>query len=289
MLTTELDDVDGEPVWSCPQDTELTEGALGWDRLGVGARCEAWLVWFVPLWCPAVVKIARPHQVSHPRARRSLTREVAALHDNQHPSLPRLYRDGRHAALPHVVLEYIDGPALDEEIPDPLDEPEAALLGAQLLAGLLALHHRGIAHIDVKPANVILRDMRPVLIDFGSARGIGSPQPPGRPVGTAGYAAPELEAGEPIAAAMDLYGLGTILHEAITGRPTFDPALPAADRPPPQPVGSSALAELILALLRADPAKRPTPSEALTTFADTLPGDLRPWPTWADAALAGHG
>ncbi len=282
MLTTELD-VDGKPVWSCGQDTELIEGALAWDRLGVGLRCEAWLVWFVPMWCPAVVKIPRPHQIGQPRARRSLAREVAALGGNNHPSLPRLYRDGTEEARPHLVLEYIDGPALDEE--PALDEPEVALLGAQLLTGLLALHQRGVAHVDVKPENVVLRDMRPVLIDFGSARHIGTPQPAGRPVGTAGYAAPELEASEPIAASMDLYSLGALLHEARTGRRTFDPALPAAERPPAPPLGHSPLAELVLALLDPDPAKRPTPADALTTFADTLPEDLRPWPRWADATL----
>jgi serine/threonine protein kinase len=147
------------------------------------------------------------------------------------------------------------------------------------------LHHRGIAHVDVKPENVILRDLRPVLIDFGSARQLGTPQPSGRPVGTPGYAAPELEAGEPISASMDLYGLGALLHEARTGQRTFDPDLPAADRPPPRPLGDSLLAELILALLDPNPAKRPTPAKALVTFADALPEDLRPWPHWADAAL----
>jgi serine/threonine protein kinase len=284
VLSRDVDELDGAPVWSCAQGDELPGGYLAWERLGVGLRCETWLVWSVPLWCPAVLKLPRPHQVEHPRAARSLAREVAALGGDPHPALPRLYRDGTAADIPHIVMEHIDGPALDEELASSgaLSEPEVALLGAQLLTGLLALHRNNIAHVDLTPANIILRDMRPVLIDFGAARRIGTPQPAGRLNGTPGYAAPELETGEPISAGMDLYGLGAILHEASTGRPTFDPTYPAPERPPPQALGHTPLAELVLALLRPDPAKRPYSHEALTTFAATVPEDLRPWPSWAD-------
>jgi serine/threonine protein kinase len=282
VLDTALDDQDGAPVWWCAPGSELPGGYRAWDRLGVGLRCETWLVWSVPLWCPAVLKLPRPHQVAHPRAARSLGREVAALEGNPHPALPRLYRDGTAAELPHIVIEYVDGPTLEEElgVNGPLEEPEVALLGAQLLTGLLALHHRGIAHVDVKPANVVLRDMRPVLIDFGSARRIGTPQPPRRPVGTPGYAAPELEDCAPITAGMDHYALGATLREALTGQLAFDPATGPARSP--RLVGASALTRLVGALLEPNPADRPSTAEALTTFAGAVPADLRPWPVWVD-------
>ena len=291
MLSTDIDEQDGAPVWLCAPGSELPGGFLAWERLGVGLRSETWLVWSVPLWCPAVLKLTRPHQIEHPRAARSLTREAAALSGQPHPALPRLYRDGSTADIPHIAMEYIDGPALDEELTanGPLAEPEVALLGAQLLTGLVGLHRRGMAHVDLTPANIILRDLRPVLIDFGSARRIGRSQPIGRPIGTPGYAAPELETGEPISSGMDLYGLGAILHEALTGHPTFDPSYPGPERPPPQALGHSALGELVLTLLHPDPAKRPYTHEALTTLADTVPDDLRPWPTWADPLAPGAG
>jgi serine/threonine protein kinase len=284
MLMKRLDYEDGAPVWSCQPGTELLDGFLAWERLAVGSRCETWLVWSGWMWCPAVLRLTRPHHVEHPRGGSPLVREVAALHGNQHPALPRLYRDGITARVPFIALEYIDGPTLHEELAtaEPLDEPEVALLGAQLLTGLLALHRRGIAHLNLAPKTVVLRDMRPVLIDFGSTRRLGARQT-GYAIGTAGYTAPELVGGEPIAATMDLYSLGAILHEALSGRPTFDPTVTTRERALPQSIGETPLAELVSALLNPDPAKRPPATEALTTFARTVPGDLRPWPSWADA------
>jgi serine/threonine protein kinase len=110
-----------------------------------------------------------------------------------------------------------------------------------------------------------------VLIDFGSARRLGSPQPPGRPVGTVGYAAPEMETCEPVSAAMDLFGLGTVLVEAITGEPFPDaPKLPR-----------SRLSRLLRQLLADNPGERGTTSEVLIRLA-AASGVERPWPEWLD-------
>jgi serine/threonine protein kinase len=284
MLMKRLDHEDGAPVWSCRAGTELVDGFLAWQRLAVGSYCETWLVWSGWMWCPAVLRLTRPHRVEHPRGTSPLAREVAALNGNHHPALPRLYRDGSTARVPYLALEYVEGPRLDEEltVDVPLEEPEAALLGAHLLTGLLALHRRGIAHLGLTPKAVVLRDMRPVLIDFSAARRIGPRPRAGRSAGAPGYGAPELEYGEPVAATMDLYSLGAVLHEALCGEPAFDPATPARERPLPRPLGQSRLAELVTALLDPDPGKRPLAAEALTTFARTMPHDLRPWPVWAD-------
>jgi eukaryotic-like serine/threonine-protein kinase len=267
---------DGEPVWSCPPGEELIDGVRAIERISVGRRCETWLVWSLPLWCRAVVKLTRPHQTNAC----PLGREVAALNGNLHPALPRLYRDASAKPVPHILLEHIDGPTLDEELctSEPLDEAEVALLGAQLLIGLLALHRRSIAHVDLRPDNVVLRDLRPILVGFGAARRFGTQRAPVH----GGYTAPELEAGKPVAPSMDLYSLGAILHEARTGTPTFDPDLPAADRPEPDPIGETPLANLIAALLHPAPAARPTSVETLTRLACCLPDDLRPWPIWVD-------
>src|SRR2546422_7348472 len=90
MLSTDIDGQDGARVWSCARGTELPGGFLAWHRLGVRPRCETWLVWSVPIWNPAVLKLARPHHIQDPRAAASLAREAAALNGNQHPALPRL-------------------------------------------------------------------------------------------------------------------------------------------------------------------------------------------------------
>src|SRR4051794_22104934 len=202
-----VDTEDGLPVWQAAEGCELPGGTLALEQLGVGRRCETWLVWSPQLWSPAVLKLARPHQIRHPRGVLALCRETAALAGNLHPALPRLLADGTSDPVPHILIEYIDGPALDEEIDEngAIGAEEAALLGAQLLPAVTSLHHRGLAHLDVKPANVVLRDGHPVLLDFGATHPIGSLQPAGNPVGTEGYCAPEQEACEPVSIAMDLY------------------------------------------------------------------------------------
>jgi eukaryotic-like serine/threonine-protein kinase len=315
MIDNAVDDEDGEPVWSYPENAPMPGGHRAWERLGVGLRCETWLVWSPQLWGPAVVKLPRPHQVAHPRVARSLIREVAALRDNHHPVLPRLYADGVSAIVPYIAVEYVDGPALADEIDltGPLCADDVALLGIQVLTGLRTLHRRGLAHVDVKPDNIVLRDGRPVLIDFGSAREIGAKQPAGRPVGTPGYAPPEMEACEPITAAMDVFALGITLREAMTGQQPLvevgaeagapmggragapiggrGGGAPAGDRESAFQLGTPGgapapadgrLDEVIDALCARDPAGRPSVDAALTLLCEVLPDDLRPWPAWAD-------
>ncbi|MGW1342706.1 serine/threonine-protein kinase [Kribbella sp. NPDC002412] len=257
-----VDTVDGLALWDWAEGCELPGGMLALERLGVGHRCETWLVWSAELWAPAVLKVARPHQVGHPRAVKALRREIAALAGAWHPALPHLIAAGTDHPIPHLVLEYVDGPTLADELDSdgPLPADQVALLGAQVLPALMTLHNRGLAHLDVKPENIVLRDGRPVLIDFGTARAIGSPQPAGRPVGTVGYASPDQEACAPVSVAMDLYSLGETLKEAV------------------QTLG---LSTILSRLTAPEPADRGTTTEALVALA-TAAGDLRPWPSWLD-------
>ncbi len=269
---TELD-ADGAPVWARAEGQELVPEVAAWRRLGVGLRCETWLGWSRRGWHPVVVKIARPHQVAHPRAWASLTREVYVLTRVRHPSVPVLYGSRLDGARPHVLLEYVDGPDLADELDDggPFDAVSAARLATQLLSALAAVHGTGAAHLDVKPENVLIRDGRPVLVDFGSARPIGSSQPVGQPVGTVGYAAPEMEACRPVSAAMDAYGVGMVLREALAG------GVRTRRR-----TSNAAVAAVAEQLTAADPAGRPTVPEALAALAAATGPDLL-WP----ASVAG--
>ena len=277
---------DGDPVWDFKQGDRMVDGIVAWERLGEGARCETWLGWSRPLWCPVVVKLARPHQRTHPRATNSLAREVAAIGDNPHPVLPRMFAAGLDTEIPHVVVEYVDGDSLDAVIEDngPFDGPSTALLAVQLLSALVSLHGRGLAHLDIKPENVVVRDGRPVLVDFGSARELGRPQPTGHPVGTPGYAAPEMEACEPISTGMDVFGVGVTLREAFTGLSIYDndPLRRLAAEDPPYP-DNPGLVALIRAMLAPSPADRPTVPEALDAFAGLFDPERRPWPIWLSA------
>ena len=280
-----LDTEDGLPVWVSAEGCELPGGTLAIERLGVGQRCETWLVWSPSLWSPAVLKLARPHQFRHPRAVKSLRRETAALDGNLHPALPRLLADGTDAPVPHLLIEYVDGPSLADELDDngTLDPFSVALLGAQLLPPLMSLHQRGLAHLDLKPDNIVLRDGHPILIDFGSARRLGSLQPAGHPVGTLGYAPPEQEACQPVSAAMDLYALGQTLQEALIGTSprgvTPGEALTPTDGPA---IHHGSEVQLVIeGLLASDPAARGSAAEAAVALARSA-GPARPWPEWLD-------
>jgi eukaryotic-like serine/threonine-protein kinase len=282
----DLIDDDGLPVSALAAGDRLPGGARAWERLGVGRRCETWLAWSTALCAPVVVKFPRPHQVGTARARDALYREVRALHGTLHPGLPVLYRDGTNAGVPYVELEYLDGPCLDEEVADRgrLDPVETALLGVQLLAALRSVHARELLHVDIKPANVVLRAGCPVLLDFGSSRPIGAAQPAGALIGSPGYAAPELEDGAPLAAPMDLYGVGATLYEALAGCPAFEPELAAADRPEAKPPDDTAVSELVIRLLAPDPAARPTLAQAVNELVRLCAdAGVPPWPVWARA------
>lgn len=264
-----IDPDDELPVWEFEPGEAITPGNLAWEPLGVGQRCETWLAWSTDLWIPVVVKLTRPHQAFRPRARVAVSRECDALIRCPHPAVPRLIIDGRDGAPPYLVQEYVDGPTLDAALESgPLAADETIALAAQLTAVVRTLHTQGMAHVDLKPDNLILRDGRPTLIDLGSARDLGRPQPAGKPIGSPGYAAPELESGAPISAAMDLYGIGTIVYEALTGEATFDPDLPAQDRPGPDTLSfptdvPESLERLTRSLLAVDPGERPADADEL--------------------------
>jgi hypothetical protein len=99
----QLDPEDGLAIWDFTEDSQLPGENLAVERLGVGVRCEAWLVWNPGLWSAAVLKLARPNQ--YPRAVRLLCRETAALAGNLHPALPRLLADGTSDPVPHILIE----------------------------------------------------------------------------------------------------------------------------------------------------------------------------------------
>src|SRR5829696_8020973 len=122
----DVDDEDGGPLWDVRRGTPLVPGQLAWARLAVGHHCEVWLCWSVDLWVPTLVKVVRPAW-TRPRWTRALGREAAALRPLRHPAFPRLLADGGRSELPHLVLEYLDGPALDQALAEEGPHPPGHL------------------------------------------------------------------------------------------------------------------------------------------------------------------
>jgi serine/threonine-protein kinase len=176
--------------------------------------------------------LAGAYAAPHERAR--FQREAEAVAALRHPNIVQVYDVGDSDGRPYFTMEYVEGSSLAHQLAGaPQPACQAAQLVATLAAAVHAAHARGIVHRDLKPANVLLaEDGTPKVTDFGLARrqdaGAGLTHT-GEAVGTPSYMAPEQAQGRPdmVGPATDIYGLGAILYEMLTGRPPFRAATAA--------------------------------------------------------------
>jgi eukaryotic-like serine/threonine-protein kinase len=155
-------------------------------------------------------------------------REAQAVAALRHPNVVQLFDVGDMDGRPYFTMELVEGGSLAKKLAEsPLPASEAVALVATVADAIHAAHESGIVHRDLKPANVLLTtDGRPKVTDFGLARRLereGELTLSGTPMGTPNYMAPEQALGDKIAIgpATDVYALGAILYECLTGRPPF--------------------------------------------------------------------
>ncbi|MDQ0644525.1 serine/threonine protein kinase [Microbacterium murale] len=233
--------------------------------------------------------------------------ETTVLASLNHPSLVTLYDarlDPGHAR--YLAIEYVDGPTLASRLSDgPLSDSEAASLAGDLSEALQVVHESDIIHRDLKPSNVMLaRDPRhgpgwtAKLMDFGIAYSLADPRvtSPGIVVGTAAYMAPEQVRGAELTPAVDIYSLGLVLIEALTGEPAFpvmgkvQTALRRLEETPtvPDSLGPRWVA-LLTRMTRVDPELRPSAREVAQAAAflsdDPSPLGLRTVPPTIPSTL----
>ena len=170
-----------------------------------------------------VIKVSRP-ELSHSDSAQRFLREARILARFRHPNIVQVYDAGHASGLFYYVMDYVQGETLAERLgrSPPLRLEDVVQLGVDLLNALEAVHRLGITHRDVKPSNVFLQDDRALLGDFGVAK--ISPEVdsaltfPGQRVGTPAYMAPEQGVGGEVTPRTDLYAVGMVLYEAVTGR-----------------------------------------------------------------------
>ncbi|MDH2443825.1 serine/threonine-protein kinase [Amnibacterium sp. CER49] len=200
----------------------------------------------------------------------------------RHPGLVTLLDAGIDGqGVPFLVLDLVDGADLRSRIRrEPFDLPAAAYLGLDVAEALDYLHSRGVVHRDIKPANVLLgpgsgiRPFRARLADFGIAVPVAESieADPQTTTGTAAYLSPEQASGRPVGPASDVYSLGLVVLEAITGHVEFPgDALTSAfgrlERDPELPDGLPAAWRHLLAGMTArSPQQRPTAGEVMLAF-----------------------
>ena len=204
----------------------------------------------------------------------------------QHPNVVGVYDRGEWDGTHYIAMEYVQGAALKDLIERGVTVGEAVEITRQILAGASFAHERGIVHRDLKPGNVLVdAEGRARVTDFGIARaGASEITQTGSVLGTAHYLSPEQAQGLEVDAPSDLYSVGVILYEALTGQVPFDgdsavtialKQVSEQPRPPSQlnPNVTPALDSVVLKALAKDPANRFATAEEFTRALDAAEAD----------------
>jgi hypothetical protein len=259
-------------------------------RIAAGGAGEVWRGTDISLFRPVAVKLLRAEYAQHPETLARFRAEARHAGALSHPGIARVYDYGEDepGSPPYLVMELAEGPSLAQALAGrPLAPARSLNVVAQTAAGLAAAHAAGLVHRDVKPANLLLTRSGEVKItDFGIAHAAGSAPltRTGTLVGTPAYLAPERVSGAPGTPAADLYALGVVAYECLTGSPPFrgEPMVVAAahrDRPlpglPPEVPGE--VAALVSDLTRKAPGDRPRDAGEVArraaALAESLAGD----------------
>jgi hypothetical protein len=236
------------------------------------------------------LKILKSGIASDPAMQENLRREVCLARKVTHKNVCRIHEFNRSGGMAYISMEYVEGESLLSKLHrnGPLSWNEALQIGRQICSGLREAHVQGIVHRDLKPANIMVdRGGSVKIMDFGIARLFqGTAHLTGTLVGTPAYMAPEQVELKRADARTDVYALGLLLYEIVTGLPAFDGETPIAvaikqlrefpKRPreimPALPAHAEAA---ILRCLQKDPAKR---FQSIDQLAAALKGESRAKP-----------
>jgi serine/threonine protein kinase len=152
--------------------------------------------------------------------------KLIASIENEH--VARIYDQGFSGEHPFIAMEFLPSGTLAARIREGMESRAALRIAGQIARALDAIHARGIVHRDLKPANILFRpDGRPVIVDFGLAKDLGATSHltvAGPLIATPRYMSPEQCLGNPVDARSDLYSLGAIFYEMLTGQKIYDSA-----------------------------------------------------------------
>jgi serine/threonine protein kinase len=268
-----------------PHPPQVTKGTCLGDYevqsiLGVGGMGEVYRARDMRLKRDVAIKVLPSFFSSDPERLRRFQQEATAAAALNHPNILGVFQMGMHEGAPYMVSELLEGETLREHIkPGPMALDRALALAAQIACGLGAAHDKGIVHRDMKPENVfITKDGRVKILDFGLAKVVplkmaatGTDLPcvtePGVVMGTVGYMSPEQVRAQPVDRRSDIFSLGAILCEMLTGKrafqkPTFPETMAAILNEEPSAIASSqpeipaAVSRLLKACLAKDPDSR---------------------------------
>ncbi len=248
------------------------------------------------------VKILRPEYGRDPEFGARFRQEAQSAAALNHPNVVSVYDFGQDENGPYIVMELVDGEDLATILrrSGPLAPRQAARLTADVARALSAAHARGLVHRDVKPGNILVSsDGRVKVSDFGIARAIAEAQMtlPGTTLGSVHYFSPEQARGEQATAASDIYSLGIVLYETLTGRRPFEGdsaasiAMARLAGPPPSPSDvrggiPPALEAITLRAMALEPAQRFPSAAAMADALELYLSDRSPAVPVAAATVA---
>jgi serine/threonine protein kinase len=200
-------------------------------RIARGMSADVFAVWHHGLLTPLVCKRLRPSDQKVVAHRRRLRAEGQVLSLLAHPGIVRLVDQRLAGALPYLLLEHVGTRTLRHVLKadGPFEIADAVRLVQHVAAAVAHVHARGFLHRDLKPSNVVIRDGRPVLLDFGVVWRLAPRRRPPDRSGTPQYLAPEQITRAALTPATDVWGLGVMLVELLTGERPFREGVKAND------------------------------------------------------------
>ena len=241
------------------------------DRIGSGGMGDVWLAQDAELGREVALKLLHRRFAEDPEFVARFKREASAAAGLSHPNIVQVFDRGEWDGTYYIAMEYLRGRDLKQIVEQhgPFDPEHAIDVVEQILQAARFAHRRGIVHRDIKPHNVILGDDGRVKVtDFGIAlAGASDMTETGSIMGTAQYLSPEQAQGHPVDARSDLYSIGVVLYELLTGMVPFEAESPVtvalkqvSERPVPpgqhNPAVPPALDAVVMRALEKDPAAR---------------------------------
>ena len=249
------------------------------DMLGRGGMAEVYDGFDERLHRPVAIKVLRPDLAADPTIRTRFEVEARAAAGLSHPNVVAVFDTGEDGGTPFIVMERLPGETLADHVATgPVDQEWLRRVAGDVLGALGSAHAAGVVHRDVKPGNILIGENGCAKVaDFGiakSAEVAADVTGTGMLIGTPAYLAPERLHGRPATPQSDLYSLGVVLYEALTGAKPYEGPTPMATaeavlHAPLRPVAElrpdvdAALAAAVQRAMAKDPAARPPSARAL--------------------------